>query len=47
MARERMVAVSYPVDDEFAEINTSVLSADAQVVFVSRLGEQERREALR
>ena len=47
MARERMVAVSYPVDDEFAEINTSVLSADAQVVFTSRLSEQERREALR
>jgi glycerate dehydrogenase len=47
MARERMVAVSYPVDDEFAEINTSVLSADAQVVFTSRLGEQERRETLR
>jgi glycerate dehydrogenase len=47
MAREPLVAVSYPVDDEFAEINTGVLSAGAQVAFVSRLGEQERREALR
>jgi phosphoglycerate dehydrogenase-like enzyme len=47
MARERLVAVSYPVDDEFAEINTSVLSADAHVAFVSRLAEQARRETLR
>jgi phosphoglycerate dehydrogenase-like enzyme len=46
MARDRLVAVSYPVDDEFAEINISVLSADAQVAFVSRLGEQARRETL-
>lgn len=46
MAREPLVAVSYPVDDEFAEINSSVLGEDAQVAFVSRLGEQERREAL-
>ena len=47
MAGERLVAVSYPVDDEFTEINTSVLGADAQVAFLARLGEQERRESLR
>jgi phosphoglycerate dehydrogenase-like enzyme len=47
MARERLVAVSYPVDDEFTEINTGVLSADAQVAFLARLGEQERLESLR
>ena len=47
MVRERLVAVSYPVDDEFAEINTSVLGADAEVAFASRLGEQERRQAVR
>ncbi len=47
MARDRLVVVSYPVDDEFIEINTSVLSADAQVAFVHRLPEQARRQALR
>ena len=46
MARERLVAVSYPVDDEFAEINTGVLGADAHVAFLARLGEQERLESL-
>ena len=46
MARERLVAVSYPVDDEFAEINTGVLSADAEIAFVSRLPEQDRAELL-
>jgi len=46
MAREPLVAVSYPVDDEFAEINTRVLSADAQVTFVQRLPEQERLDSL-
>src|SRR5215467_12693453 len=47
MARERLVAVSYPVDDEFTEINAGVLSADARVAFLARLGEQERLESLR
>jgi phosphoglycerate dehydrogenase-like enzyme len=47
MAGERLVAVSYPVDDEFAEINNSVLLAGAQVAFLSRLGEQERGQAVR
>jgi phosphoglycerate dehydrogenase-like enzyme len=47
MAGERLVAVSYPVDDEFTEINTGVLGADTQVAFLARLGEQERRESLR
>jgi phosphoglycerate dehydrogenase-like enzyme len=46
VARERLVAVSYPVDDEFMEINASVLRADAQVTFVAGLAEQARREAL-
>jgi phosphoglycerate dehydrogenase-like enzyme len=47
MARERLVAVSYPVDDEFAEINTGVLSADTQLAFLARLGERDRAESLR
>ena len=47
MAGERLVAVSYPVDDEFKDINTSVLSADAKVEFTAGLGDGERRQALR
>lgn len=47
MARERLVAVSYPVDDEFIEINTNVLSTDAEVAFLAGLGEQECRQTLR
>jgi phosphoglycerate dehydrogenase-like enzyme len=46
MAGMRLVAVSYPVDDEFMQINTGVLSADAEVAFTASLGEQERRQAL-
>ena len=46
MARERLVAVSYQVDDEFSEINTGILGADAHLAFLARLGEQERLESL-
>jgi len=46
MAGMRLVAVSYPVDDEFKGINTGVLSADAEVVFTAGLDGQERRQAL-
>ena len=42
MPRERLVAVSYPVDEEYARINADVLSEDATVSFLSRLPEQER-----
>jgi glycerate dehydrogenase len=47
MARERLVAVSYPVDDGFMKVNTEVLGADAQISFLSRLPEAERLESLR
>ena len=46
MARERLVAVSYPVDDEFTEINISVLGAEAGLAFLAELGEQARRQTL-
>ena len=46
MARERLVAVSYPVDDEFTEINISVLGAEADLAFLAELGEQARRQTL-
>jgi glycerate dehydrogenase len=47
MARGRLVAVSYPVDDEFTRINAEVLDRDAALAFLPRLGEGERREILR
>ena len=47
MAREWLVAVSYPADDEFTQINTGMLDCDASVVFLERHQEDERREILR
>jgi phosphoglycerate dehydrogenase-like enzyme len=46
MPGERLVAVSYPVDDEFMQINTGVLSAGAEVAFLAGRDEQERRQVL-
>jgi glycerate dehydrogenase len=46
MAREPVVAVSYPVNDEFARINTDALAGDASAVFTHRLGDEQRRRAL-
>ena len=46
MAREWLVAVSYPVDDEFTRINTGVLGGLARVVFLDGRPENESREIL-
>jgi glycerate dehydrogenase len=46
MAADLLVAVSYPVDDEFAGINTSVLDGSARVVFLHGRPEEEVRELL-
>jgi phosphoglycerate dehydrogenase-like enzyme len=47
MAREPVVAVSYPVDEEFTQINTGVLDGCARVVFLHGRPEDEFREILR
>ena len=47
MARESLVAVSYPVDDEFTRINTGVLDGSARVVFLHGRPEDEVRETMR
>jgi phosphoglycerate dehydrogenase-like enzyme len=47
MAADLLVAVSYPVDDEFAQINTSVLDGSARTVFVHGRPDDEVREILR
>jgi glycerate dehydrogenase len=47
MAGEPMVAVSYPVDEEFTRINNDVLGGSARVVFLHGRTEKEFRDALR
>jgi len=47
MAREKLVAVSYPVDGEFTRINTAVLDGSARVAFLHGRPEDEFRETMR
>ncbi len=47
MAHGRLVAVSYPVDDEFTRINMGVLGGSARVVFLHGRPEDEVRETMR
>jgi phosphoglycerate dehydrogenase-like enzyme len=46
MAQERLVAVSYPADEEFTRINTQALAGEARVDFTYPLGDDERRETI-
>jgi phosphoglycerate dehydrogenase-like enzyme len=43
---QRLVAVSYPVDEEFERINRDILGSDARITFLQRLSEEERPAAL-
>ena len=47
MARGPLVAVSYPVDGEFVQINTSVLDGLAEVAFLDGAPDAEFRDTLR
>jgi len=46
MTQERLVAVSYPADEEFARINAEVLAGDAEVVYTYELDDAQRAQAL-
>ncbi|HEX7995422.1 MAG TPA: NAD(P)-dependent oxidoreductase, partial [Streptosporangiaceae bacterium] len=46
MPRDRLVTVSYPVDEEYARINTDVLGDEASVSFLHRVPEPERPSIL-
>jgi len=46
MAADSLVAVSYPADEEFAQINTRVLHGAARVAFVHGQPDDEVREVL-
>jgi phosphoglycerate dehydrogenase-like enzyme len=45
MARERLVAVSYPVDEDYVRINSEIL--DAEVAYTYELDDAHRMEVLR
>lgn len=46
MTQERLVAVSYPADEEFARINSEVLTGDAEVVYTHELDDARRTRTL-
>ncbi len=46
MAQERLVAVSYPADKEFAQMNSEVLAGDANVVYTYELDDAQRQQTL-
>lgn len=47
MANKRLVAVSYPADEDFARINAEVLADDAEVVYTGPLSDAERVRTVR
>ena len=47
MAGGSLVAVSYPVDDEFVQITTGVLDGVAEVAFLDGRPDAEFRDVLR
>ncbi|MHB1433757.1 MAG: 2-hydroxyacid dehydrogenase [Streptosporangiaceae bacterium] len=46
MHRDRLVAVSFPVNDEYAAIAERVLAGDAELAYLSRLPAADRDQAL-
>lgn len=46
MGGQRLVAVSYPVDEEFRGINAEALAGEAEVVFTHSLPEAQAREVI-
>ncbi len=47
MAKDRLVAVSYPADEEYARINSEVLAGDAEIAYTYELADAQRAQALR
>jgi phosphoglycerate dehydrogenase-like enzyme len=46
MTGERLVAVSYPADDEFARVNSEALAGEAEIVYTSELDGTRRAQTL-
>ena len=47
MAQERLVAVSYPADEEFTRINSEVLAGEAAIAYTYGLDDAQRAQTLR
>jgi phosphoglycerate dehydrogenase-like enzyme len=47
MAQERLVAVSYPADEEFIRINSEVLAGEAAILYTYGLDDAQRARTLR
>ncbi len=47
MAQQRLVAVSYPADEEFTRINSEVLADEAEIVYSYELDDAQRAQTLR
>jgi phosphoglycerate dehydrogenase-like enzyme len=47
MAQERVVAVSYPADEEFIRINSEVLAGEAAIAYTYDLDDAQRAQTLR
>jgi phosphoglycerate dehydrogenase-like enzyme len=47
MTQERVVAVSYPADEEFTRINSEVLAGEAAIVYTYGLDDAQRAQTLR
>jgi phosphoglycerate dehydrogenase-like enzyme len=47
MAQQRVVAVSYPADEEFTRVNAEVLADEAEIVYTYELDDAHRAQTLR
>jgi phosphoglycerate dehydrogenase-like enzyme len=47
MAQKRVVAVSYPADEEFTRVNSEVLADEAEIVYTYQLDDAHRAQTLR
>jgi phosphoglycerate dehydrogenase-like enzyme len=47
MAQQRVVAVSYPADEEFTRVNAEVLADEAEIVYTYALDDAHRAQTLR
>jgi phosphoglycerate dehydrogenase-like enzyme len=47
MAKDRLVVVSYPADEEYSRINAEILAGDAEIAYTCELDAAQRAAALR
>jgi phosphoglycerate dehydrogenase-like enzyme len=47
MSKDRLVAVSYPSDDDYARINSEILDSDATIASTFEMDDEQRAEVIR